>query len=929
MGQERQENARDIARDILRAAEDVVQDAAESQVEVIKGGCRSCHINCPVDCYVKDGRLIEVKARSQEEGGLGRACLRGLSAEQFVYSPTRVKHPLKRVGKRGEGKWEQISWDQAIEEIADKVYEMSKEYGPETFVLPGRTGRHDMGWIAHRVARTIGTPNCYYGPIQVCLMPQFHSQLQFGSQLAQPNGAGLADLRISVGTEAAYSWEVVDGFRNMMHMKTGNKAVIFDPVGGPAASKADVWMPVRPGTDLAWCLCFIRHLLETGTYNADFVMKWTNAPFLVRQDTGDLLRECDIIADGSKDRYYVWDEATNLPRFWDADEVQWEGGASGRAHYDYLVELFWDNKSSGEMSPATMPEDMKPALFGEFGVEVMGGRTIQCKPVLQMLYDNSKEWTFEKTAEVTWLDPEKLAEVANMISEANLIDFYEGAQYMSTNTSQFLNAINILKMLTGNVDTPSAEMDQCYPVTPTAFPGEWDISFGEGLSMEQKRKRLGYYEHRIGCGFAFEEWSKWQPLRPENADGLLLFPDVGCVLDAAETGKPYPVHGIIAISSNWLMHDPSTARWKRLLEDEDKIQLHVVTEVVMTPTAEYADYVLPTQTWAERNYLQWGVGGADATKKFYHRAIEPIGEAKHDYEFGAMLAQALERRDPKYNNGILNPATNRFFAGEYGKLWPADTIDGQRDLLCQRFLGKTFEECLEEGRVVPPDLEPCPEKYGKYRIAGKFPTDTGKCNMFSTLHYKAGYPALPVYTEPAESPYSQPEVAKDYPLVLSTGKRQAGFFHSEFRQLSNSRQVNPTPEVFMNPDTAAEYGVEHGDWVWVEAPPSHGRAPLNKILGRVSCRFQVVPGVVSYSQHGWWRPEKAADEDAHGAFEFNAEALLETVNSTPETGTPGLRSQLCRVYKATPEDIEKHQPMITREQLEAFAPMTQKEAYCD
>ena len=898
-----------------------------AEVNTIFGGCRSCHINCGAKINVEDGRIVSVDGADEAHHGYfgGKVCLRGMAAPQFEYSPTRVKYPMKRAGKRGEGKWKRISWDQAIDEIAQKVYDMSQEYGPETFVLPGRTGRHDMGWIAHRIARTIGTPNNYYGPIQVCLLPQFHGQIQFGSMLGQPNGMSFADLRISVGTEASYSWEVVSGGRTLLKTKSGQKTVIFDPVCGPAATKADVWMPVRPGTDLAWCMCMIRHLLETATYDYDFVMKWTNAPFLVREDTGELLRESDIRGAGKHSRYLVWDELKGEVAWWDAEEIQWSGGASGREHFEKLVDLFYNNKSSKEKSPAVMPETMRLALFGEFIVHDFGGREIKCKPVLQKLYENCAEWSFEKTAEVTWLDAEKLQQVANMISQAKAIDFYEGAQYMSTNASQFLNAMAILKMLTGNVDTPAAPMDQCYPVTPCAFPGEWDLSFGEGLPIEQKRKRLGYYEHRIGCGMAFEEWAKWQPLRPENADGLLLFPDVGCVLKAAETGDPYPVHGIIAISSNWLMHDPSTARWMRLLEDETKIELHVVTEVVMTPTAEMADYVLPAQTWMERNYLKWGVGGADATKKFFRRGVEPIGEAKHDYEFGAMLAQALEKIDPSYNNGILNPATNRFFAGEYGKLWPADTIDGQRDLLCQRFLGKTLEECLEEGSALPLGIESTEPVYYKYLISGKFPTDTGKCNMFSTLHFMCGYPALPEWTEPAESPYSQPEVAKEYPLVLSTGKRQAGFFHSEFRQLPWMREINPVPEVFINPETMTQYGVSDGDWIWVESPETHGRAPHNRIMGRASRRLMVVPGVVSYSQHGWWRPEKAANEDAHGVYDFNAEALLEAENRAPETGTPGLRSQLCKIYKCTQEDIDTYQPMITRKQLESFAPMSKQE----
>lgn len=323
--------------------------------------------------------------------------------------------------------------------------------------------------------------------------------------------------------------------------------------------------------------------------------------------------------------------------------------------------------------------------------------------------------------------------------------------------------------------------------------------------------------------------------------------------------------------------------------------------------------------------MYWSTTGADPKKKFFRRVVEPLCESKHDYEFGAMLAKRLEQIDPKYNHGLLNPTTSRFYAGEYGTFWEADTIDEQRDILCRQFLGKTLEECLEAASALPPDLDVRPTRFNKYLISGKFPTDTGKCNMFSTLHYKAGYPPLPVYSEPALSPYSTPELAKDYPLVLSTGKRQAGFFHSEFRQLPWMREINPVPEVFVHPDTAHAFGLEHGDWAWVEVPDHYGLAPLNRIMGKISFRLVSVPGVVSYSQHGWWRPEKDVSEDLHGAFEWNAENLLECVNRAPETGTPALRSQLCRIYKCSQEDIDRYRPEITRAELEGFAELSEEE----
>ncbi len=414
-------------------------------------------------------------------------------------------------------------------------------------------------------------------------------------------------------------------------------------------------------------------------------------------------------------------------------------------------------------------------------------------------------------------------------------------------------------------------------------------------------------------------------MRPENADALLNIPDIGTVLDAAETGEPYPVHGMITISSNWLMHDPSTARWLDVLYDESKIQLHVVADMVMTPTAELADYVIPAATWMERNYLEFGTVGASPSKNFFRKAIEPLGEAHQDYYFGAKLARELEKIDPKYNNpdSLLNPDTSMFFAGEHGRIWETETIDEERDRFTRRFLGKTLEECFDERKVFAPNYVPGAKDY-RYLVSGRIPTDTGKINVFSTIHQKYGFSPLPAYTEPMESPYSRPDLAEEYPLVLSTGKRQVGYFHSEFRQLPLMRQMSPIPEVMMNKDTAAEYGLKAGDWVWVEASPTAGREKLHRIMGMVSTRLMMRPGQVTYCQHAWWRPEKPVEQDLHGALEWNAEVLLECKNRCPETGTPGLRSQLCTVYKCSDEDIAKYQPVITREQLEALLPVEEE-----
>jgi anaerobic selenocysteine-containing dehydrogenase len=901
----------------------------EMAEEKIYGHCRACHLNCPAYYLVEDGKIKDVLGVPQEEGGTGELCLRAIGGVQMLNSPSRIKYPLKRVGKRGEGKWERISWDQAIDEVAHKVVEMSEKYGPETFVFPGRTGRQDMGWIAHKIARTIGTPNNYYGPIQVCLLPQMHHAVSYGNMMNQAIGVDpTTKLRVSCGSATEYAHPVLGGFQTMTEAVSDYPMLALDPVCGIYPSRGE-WIPIRPGTDLAFLMCTLRHMIETDQFDHDFVKQWTNAPFLVREDTGALLVESDMVKGGSAQRYMFWDAKANTMKWWDAEEVQWQGGESGKAHFEKCEDTWNNRTSSTDHSPAIMPDSIDPALSGTYDVKVGKRQIVKCSPALQLLANNCAEWTFEKTSEVTWTPIDLLERTCKAIAETSPVDFFEGSQYMSTNASQYFNAGNILKMMTGSIDqSAGTSFNQFYPVLAQTFPGEFDISYANGLSTEMKRKRLGFYEHRIGCGFAFEEMQSWNPVKPENADATLNFPDIGAVLDAAETGRPYPVHGMFAISSNWLMHDPSTARWMRLLEDEEKIQLHVVTDFVMTPTAELGDYVFPAQTWMERNYLEFSVGNTlHPYKNAFRRAVEPIGEAKHDYDFGALLAHKLEEIKPGYNsNQLLNPDTDAFWAGEVGELWENNTIDEERDRWCRAFSKGhlSWEECLEKRKVEYPDTAHS-EIFQRYRVSGKFPTDTGKANLFSTLHQHAGYPPLPVYTEPAESPYSRPDLAKDYPLVLTTGKRQTGFFHSEFRGLPYLREVNPVPEVFINPETAKEYGVDHGDWVWVESSPCGGRAPYNRAMGKVSFRFMTIPGLVSYSQHAWWRPEKSVEEELHGAFEWNCQNMLETVNRTPETGTAGLRSQLCKVYKCSEEDIKKYQPEITREQLENLMPKITEE----
>jgi anaerobic selenocysteine-containing dehydrogenase len=163
--------------------------------------------------------------------------------------------------------------------------------------------------------------------------------------------------------------------------------------------------------------------------------------------------------------------------------------------------------------------------------------------------------------------------------------------------------------------------------------------------------------------------------------------------------------------------------------------------------------------------------------------------------------------------------------------------------------------------------------------------------LSSTVFEKFGLDALPYFEEPPESPVSTPEVARDYPLILTTGARSWAYFLTEQRQIPLLRQINPEPLTEIHPETAEKLEIRDGDWIYIES--KYGRCKQKAKLTR-----GILPGVVC-SQQGWWFPEKPGPEPSlFGVWESNINLLL----PGGWTGRSGhgypYKSQMCRVYKA-------------------------------
>ncbi|MBW1860802.1 MAG: dimethylsulfide dehydrogenase, partial [Deltaproteobacteria bacterium] len=253
------------------------------------------------------------------------------------------------------------------------------------------------------------------------------------------------------------------------------------------------------------------------------------------------------------------------------------------------------------------------------------------------------------------------------------------------------------------------------------------------------------------------------------------------------------------------------------------------------------------------------------------KKVVTVGECKSDIEINFELAKRFK---PEF---------------------PFESIEEMYDKILEPS-GMSYKELCEKGWVFPPKGHPS-APYRRYesgllRRDGKqgFLTPSGKIELYSSWLERWELDPLPYYEEPPFSPISTPDLYKEYPLILSTGRRSSAYFHSEHRMIPWLREIEPDPIVEIHPETALQFGIKDGDIVWVE-----------NWLGRCKRKAMVTPVIhpkVVMVTHGWWFPEKpGAEPSLFGVWEVNVNQLI----PMGYTGKSGygcpLKSILCKIYK--------------------------------
>jgi len=235
----------------------------------------SCNLStgCGILAHLKGGKVVKVEGDPQSSVNKGLICDRGLASIEYLYHPDRLKYPLKRTGERGEGKWRQITWDEAFDVIAEAFLEIKDNHGAESvaFMHGGAKGYRDS-YLA-RLAYVFGTPNVSWQG-HVCAIPgQQGSQITYGTSLG-------VDYSYPPGCIIVWANSPPDthftGYINMLEaMDRGTKIISIDPRSSELTKKADIWLKVRPASDLALALGMINVIIDENLYDRDFVENWT------------------------------------------------------------------------------------------------------------------------------------------------------------------------------------------------------------------------------------------------------------------------------------------------------------------------------------------------------------------------------------------------------------------------------------------------------------------------------------------------------------------------------------------------------------------------------------------------------------------------------------------------------------------------------
>ncbi|PJB14701.1 MAG: hypothetical protein CO118_07195 [Flavobacteriales bacterium CG_4_9_14_3_um_filter_32_8] len=752
--------------------------------------------NCLFYVYKKDGKIT----REEQVGNYPqtnekvpdfnpRGCQKGCSYSDFMYSEARITHPLKRSGERGEGKWEKISWDEALTGIADKMIKAIDENGTKSVVVdPGGNIVNYLSFYSlfrffDFLDSTILDINCELGD------DQQGAAVTYGEISNDRSGDDYfySDLIFIWGGNPAYTQ--IPNFHFLTEARyNGTKIVAISPDLNASAIKADYYIPVKPGTDSALANSMAHLIISEKLYNEHLLKEQTDLTFLVRTDNNKLLKQSDVRKDGSELVLYRWDKK---------------------------------EKKLEIPSQSSLKLDTDPALEGEFNIKTYQG-IVTVKPVFEFLKEQLKEFTPEKASKICGVAPDTIRKLTTMLVSSkaatntctsNFSKFYHGDIIMRSQILAFILAGHLGKKGDGFVTCSFLVADGGNKI----------------LNEFELTKDLRYkYLFKYGTPFwlNFFERKDWNQATYKYvldtfvdsrfmANSTLFWNLHGGISDISERTNEWDPHLKRDIkeyinemkAKEWQVIDPPLNTdpkvyfsWagnalrrvrgsqKLLTTLWPKFDLVVALEMRMSSTATHADYILPVSGAYEKTTVM--AANTNTLSPFFHttqKAVENIGESKDEWEIACLLAKKIKERAKHLKIVNFKTARNntRKFTEMYNKL-TSSAGEKESELISKKMTedssnlgGISWDKLKEKGYTRFTELGKNPASFGNACDIKKGETisphtwHTEKKEVWTTLTGRIQFyidhdwylelnEQLPIHKNP-------PTAGGDYPFTLTGG----------------------------------------------------------------------------------------------------------------------------------------------------------------
>jgi DMSO reductase family type II enzyme molybdopterin subunit len=798
--------------------------------------------HCAFDVYVRDG-IVFREEQAADYPQLNpdvpdmnpRGCQKGCSFSQRMYEESRIRYPLKQTGKRGSGEWARVSWDEALDDIADKFLDVIIEegtdrviwdMGPDINVGAANAAQARLAQLTHSISLDSNSSNgdAHRGAFETfgniymdrSIEDYFYSDviLFWG---CNPIVTSIPNAHFF--TEAKYN---------------GSQIVCIAPDYSPSAIKADLWVPLDPGTDAALALAVAREIVEGGHVDEAFVAEQTDLPLLVRMDTGKLLTEAEAKR-GRTDRFTLMDE-TRGPMTAPAKSLDLGG--------------------------------LTPVLDVDTEITLPDRSRVHVRSVYSLLKDRLKPYTFEAVSEMTGTPVKVIEKFTRLCIGAKALSNVSGSsmnKYFHGNLTE--RAMILIWVLRGQMGKPGSGYSAFSFLANDGWEDYvsgfrnadrakfgWDIGTGllgklaAGDTAEMFFKDLGHN--------SFKDIGGNLPIWTSSA---MFWHIHGGVMELAEEAAQW-VPGlkktvkdsvVEALDNHWVPVQPprgsdprimfhycsnplrSVRGSQKLLEVLwPKLKLSVTIDFRMSSTAMWSDYILPAAAWYETTDHKW-VTPLVPFNHVTNKAVEPLGEAKPDFWIFTMLAKHMEKRAKE--RGLTTITSHLGKTIKLDNLYDDMTMSGRfleddTDKAAGAIIEASanlshvsWEEQKEKGYARYNDIGISPLAIGN---AGKLEEGKAFIPLTYHLHDKYPYPTqtrriqfyidhdlylehdehLPTYKAP-------PKIGGDYPLMM-TGGHTRWSIHGVWRDNRLMNRLNRgQPYIMIGVEDAKARGINDGDWV--------------------------------------------------------------------------------------------------------------------